>query len=178
MIFEETGLIDAYIVKPEKIKDHRGFFARVWCAREFEAVGLNTRLVQSNVSFSHYRGTLRGMHFQTEPHQEAKLFRCIKGAAYHVIIDLRPESTTYMEWEGVELTEENFKMLWVPKGFAHGYLALKDRSVVFYHVNEFYSPENEKGIRWNDTSFNIQWPHVKNVIISEKDLSWPNFVRE
>ena len=175
MIFRETRLKRAFIIEPERIEDYRGFFARAWCKEEFEAHGLNHQLVQCNLSFNTNRGTIRGMHYQTEPHKEVKLVRCTKGAIFDVIIDLLAESLTYLEWIGVELTAENHKMLYVPENFAHGYQTLKDNTEVFYQVSQFYSPESERGVRWNDPTFRISWPETDNLVISEKDKNWPDY---
>jgi len=177
MIFSETILKGAFIIEPERIKDHRGFFARAWCEKEFKAHGLNSRLVQCNLSFNKTRGTLRGMHHQKAPHKEVKIVRCIRGAIYDVIIDLRPESTTYLKWIGVELTADNRKMLYVPEDFAHGYQTLTDDSEVLYQVSQFYSPESERGLHWNDPTFGIDWPETNNLVISEKDKTWPAYLR-
>jgi dTDP-4-dehydrorhamnose 3,5-epimerase len=176
VIFRETSLKDVFIIEPERIEDERGFFARAWCKKEFEAHGLNPCVVQINLSFSKKRSTLRGMHYQGVPHQEAKLFRCIRGAIYDVIIDLRPASPTYLKWIGVELTADNRKMLYVPEGFAHGYQTLVDNTEVLYPVSQFYSPESERGVRWNDPTFGIEWPDRDNVVISQKDKSWPGYL--
>jgi dTDP-4-dehydrorhamnose 3,5-epimerase len=176
VIFRETSLKDVFIIEPERIEDERGFFARAWCKKEFEAHGLNPCVVQINLSFSKKRSTLRGMHYQGVPHQEAKLFRCIRGAIYDVIIDLRPASPTYLKWIGVELTADNRKMLYVPEGFAHGYQTLVDNTEVLYPVSQFYSPESERGVRWNDPTFGIEWPDRDNVVISQKDKSWPSYL--
>jgi len=176
MKFSETKLKGAFIIEPEKIEDHRGFFARMWCKNEFEAHGLNPNFVQINLSFNKYRGIIRGLHYQTPPYEEAKLFRCTSGAMYDVIIDLRPESPTYLEWAGFELTADNRKMLYVPENFANGYQALSDNAEVFYLVSQFYSPDSEKGIRYNDPAFNIEWPRKDDLVISEKDKCWPDYV--
>lgn len=174
MIFTETNLKGAFLIEIEKKTDPRGFFGRSWCVKEMEDYGLNTNHVQSNISFNEYKGTLRGMHFQKAPFQETKLVRCTKGAVYDVIVDLRKDSATYTQWFGVELTENNYKMLYVPEGFAHGYLTLQDQCEVHYMVSEFYQPSYESGVRWNDASFNIRWP--SDVIsISEKDNRHPNY---
>lgn len=175
MIFKETRLKGAFIVEPEKIEDNRGFFARAWCKREFETNGLNPNLLQSNISFNKAKRTLRGMHYQVAPREEVKLVRCTKGAIFDVIIDLRTDSPTYLKWIGVELTSYNHWMLYVPENFAHGYLTLTDDSEVFYHVSQFYSPDHERGIRWDDPVLAIDWPIDRNLIISEKDNSWPDF---
>ncbi len=176
MIFTETTLKGAFVIELEKIEDSRGFFARAWCQKEFEKHGLNPRLVQCNLSYNRQKGTLRGMHYQVEPHKESKLVRCIRGAIYDVIIDLRPASSTYGRWVGVELSAENRKMLYVPEGFAHGFQTLEDDTEAFYQVSEFYSPALERGVRWNDPSFRVEWPAVEKRIISDKDRSWPDYV--
>lgn len=176
MIFKETNLKGAFVIELEKRADERGFFARAWCKREFEARGLEINLVQSNLSFSKKAGTLRGMHYQAAPFEETKLVRCIRGAIYDVIIDLRPDSPTYKQWLAVELTEDNYRMLYVPKGFAHGFQTLVDNVEVFYHVTQFYTAEAERGVRWDDPLFGIKWPEIKKRIISEKDRNWPDYV--
>lgn len=169
MIFTETRLQGAFVIEPERIGDERGFFARTWCEREFRMHGLNPRLVQCNVSFNRKKGTLRGMHYQAEPHGEAKLVRCTMGSIYDVIIDTRPESSTFRQWVAVELTAENRKMLYVPQGFAHGFQSLEDETEVLYHMSEFYVGDSAHGVRWDDPAFGIQWPEAER-IISERDL--------
>ena len=176
MLFTPAPLADACIIDLQKREDDRGFFARAWCQQELAAHELNARVVQCNMAFNPKRGTLRGMHYQMSPHQEAKLIRCIRGAIYDVIIDLRPSSPTYMQWMGVELTADNRRMLFVPEGFAHGYQTLMDHTEVFYHVSEFYQPGAERGIRWNDAAFGIDWPPVDIRLLSPKDQNWPNFM--
>ncbi|MCG2722930.1 MAG: dTDP-4-dehydrorhamnose 3,5-epimerase [Thermodesulfovibrionales bacterium] len=176
MIFQETHLKGAFVIELEKIEDNRGFFARAWCKREFEVHGLNSRLVQCNLSFNKDQGTIRGMHYQGTPHEEAKLVRCTRGAIFDVIIDLRRGSVTYLKWIGVELTAENRKMFYVPENFAHGYQTLEDNSEVLYQVSQFYSPGAERGVRWDDPTFAIEWPETDNLIISEKDNNWPDYV--
>ncbi|AFS83789.1 dTDP-4-dehydrorhamnose 3,5-epimerase [Candidatus Nitrosopumilus sediminis] len=171
MIFTKTSLEDAFIVELEKKEDHRGFFARSWDTNEFAKHNLNHNLVQCNISFSKKRGTLRGMHYQTKPFEESKLIRCTKGKIFDVIIDLRSKSKTYKKWFGVELSQENYKMLYVPEGFAHGFQSLEDDTEIFYQVSQFYTPKAECGIHWNDPSFNIKWP-IDEKIITEKDNSW------
>ena len=174
MIFTETTVNDAYIVELDKREDHRGFFARTWDKNEFEEHNLNSNLVQCNVSFSKKRGTLRGMHYQKKPFEESKLIRCTKGKIFDVIIDLRTHSSTFKKWFGVELTQENYKMLYVPEGFAHGFQSLEDNSEIIYQVSEFYTPNSELGIHWNDPAFNITWP-IEEKTITEKDNSWKLF---
>lgn len=176
MIFEETKLAGAYIIHPERLEDSRGFFSRVWCKKEFEQHGLATELVQCNISYNKSANTLRGMHYQEKPYQEAKLVRCTAGSIFDVIIDIRPESATYKEWMGVELSAENRTLLYVPEGFAHGYVTLVDDAEVFYQVSEFYTPDVERGIRWNDPMFKIAWPESDSLVISKKDRAWPDYV--
>jgi len=174
MIFIETKLKGAFVIEPEKLRDERGFFARTWCKREFEAHGLNSNLVQCNISFNIKRGTIRGMHFQAKPFEEAKLVRCTKGAIWDVIIDLQADSSTFKEWFAVELTAENHKMLYIPESFAHGFQTLENTTEVFYQMSEYYSPECSRGVRWNDPVFSIEWPEVE-IIISDKDRQHPDF---
>lgn len=174
MIFQETKLKGAYIVEPERVEDERGFFARTWCKREFKERGINPKLTQCNISFNKKKGTLRGMHYQAVPYEEAKLVRCTMGAIYDVIIDLRPDSETFKQWMSLELTDENRKMLYIPEGFAHGFLTLVNNTEVFYQMSEFYMPEYSRGVRWNDPAFRINWPE-KVVVISEKDKYYKDF---
>lgn len=176
MIFKETKLQGVFIIEIEKRQDDRGFFARAWCKKEFEAHGLNVHLVQANLAFSQKKGTLRGMHYQMSPYEEAKLVRCIKGAIFDVAIDLRPDSSTYKEWVAVELTEDNHKTFYIPENFAHGYQTLTDNTELFYQVSQFYSPKYECGVRWNDPVFGIEWPETDNLMISEKDKNWPDYL--
>ena len=173
MIFTETRLQGAVVVDLEPIADGRGFFARSWCRKEFEKNGLNTDLAQCNLSFNHRKGTVRGMHFQLAPYREVKLVRCIRGAIYDVIIDLRKDSVTFKSWIGVELSADNRTMLYVPEGFAHGYQTLVDNSEVFYQTTQFYHPDAERGCRWNDPAFGIQWP-LEVTQISHKDTNYPD----
>jgi dTDP-4-dehydrorhamnose 3,5-epimerase len=172
MFFQETKLKGAFRIELEKREDERGFFARAWCRREFAEHGLATEFVQANLSYNRKKGTLRGMHFQAEPHAEVKMVRCFRGAVYDVIIDLRPGSATCGKWIGVELTEANRTMLYVPEGFAHGFQTLTDDAELFYQVSRFYHREAERGIRWDDPTFAIEWPGAEERIISEKDRSW------
>lgn len=175
MIFHRTRLSGAYIIEIEKRMDNRGFFARSFCRQEFDKHGLNPDIMQTNIGFSQSRGTLRGLHYQLPPHAETKLIRCTDGSLYDVILDLRPSSRTFKEWMGIELSSRNYKMLYVPGGFAHGYLTLEDNTEVLYQVSEYYSPDSERGIRWNDKNFAIEWPTMENLIISEKDQQWPDW---
>ena len=174
MNFTETKLKDAFIIEPEIFDDERGFFARTWCKKEFEAHGLNSNLCQCNISFNKKKGTLRGMHYQVTPYEESKLVRCTIGAIYDVIIDLRKDSPTYTEWMAVELTDENRKMLYIPEGFYHGFQTLKGYTEVFYQMSEYFFPEYSRGIRWNDPFFAIEWPEDERTL-SLKDKQFPDF---
>jgi dTDP-4-dehydrorhamnose 3,5-epimerase len=174
MIFTETKLRGAYIIDIKKLEDERGFFARSWCQKEFETHGLNPRLVQCNISFNKKRGTLRGMHYQAPPREEAKLVRCTMGSICDVIIDLRSESRTFKQHLSALLSSSNRKMLYIPEGFAHGFLTLEDDTEVFYQMSEFYASEYAKGFRWNDPAFGIQWP-MDIQVISERDETYPVF---
>lgn len=174
MIFLKTKIKGLYIIEPELKIDERGYFARFFCKKELTKENLVFDIMQINRSFTKKKGTIRGMHFQRDPKSEGKIIQCLKGAIYDVAIDIRKNSSTYGQWVAEELTENNKKMFFIPKGFAHGFQSLKDNSEILYFVSEFYSPEYEGGIRWNDPFFNINWP-VKNPILSEKDKNWPIF---
>ena len=175
MKFTETRLQGAYLIEIEPIQDFRGFFARGFCQKEFLQQGLNFQIVQCNITQNPKRGTLRGLHYQIAPYEEAKLVSCVQGAIYDVVIDLRPTSPTYGHWVGTQLSQEDFMMLYVPKGFAHGYQTLRDGTVVFYRVSEFYQPVSERGIRWDDPAFKITWSEKERPILSEKDRTWADF---
>jgi dTDP-4-dehydrorhamnose 3,5-epimerase len=176
MIFLETELKGAFIIQEEPFYDHRGSFSRTFCAREFSQHGLKERMVQSNLSITQKKNTLRGMHYQVEGAEEAKLVRCLRGRIFDVIIDLRPDSPTFGQHLSVELkADAPGKMLYVPEGFAHGFLTLEDDSHVFYQVSNFYSPGKERGLRWNDSFFKIEWP-TSAPIVSSKDNGYPDFV--
>lgn len=175
MKFNATGIEGAFVIELEKMQDDRGYFARTFCQNEFDSHGLSTSWAQANTAFSNKKGVLRGMHYQSPPFAEAKLVRCIRGAAFDVIIDLRPKSKSFSKWFGVELTPDNGKMLYVPEGFAHGYQTLKDDTELFYLVSQFYTPQAEQGVRWNDARFNISWPIVHDIQLSPKDQSWPDY---
>jgi len=172
MKFIETKLEGAYLIEPERLEDERGFFTRSFCQKEFEEHGLNPRIVQCNISFNKKRGTLRGMHYQVAPYEEEKVVSCIRGAIYDVIIDLRQDSPTYGQWLVVELSAENYKMLYVPEGCAHGFQTLEDNTVVFYQMSEFHHPECARGVRWDDPAFGIKWPGGPT-LISERDKKYP-----
>jgi dTDP-4-dehydrorhamnose 3,5-epimerase len=172
MKFSPTPLNGAFLIELEPRADARGMFARAFCAQEFAAHGLETIFVQANVSSNVHAGTVRGMHFQRAPHAEVKLVRCTKGAIYDVIVDMREASSSYMRWFGAELTEENGAMMYVPKGFAHGYQSLSDGATVFYMVSAFYAPQSEGGLRYDDPRLSIAWPRAA-ADISDKDATWP-----
>ena len=169
MMFKESYLKGAYIISLEKLEDERGFFARSFCKDEFRAAGLDMDVVQCNISYNKKRGTLRGMHFQCAPYEERKLVSCTRGSIFDVIIDLRKESETYLEWEGFYLNQENHHMLYIPIGFAHGFCTLDDNSEVLYQMSEFYHPECARGVRWDDPEFDIQWPANETYIVSSRD---------
>jgi dTDP-4-dehydrorhamnose 3,5-epimerase len=171
MKFNKTPLNGAYWIDLNFMLDERGFFARSWCQREFAAQGLDTRLSQCNVSYNRKKGTLRGMHYQIPPYAESKLVRCTSGSIFDVIIDVRPDSPTFLKWYGMELSRQNHRMLFIPMGFAHGFLTLEDDTEVFYQMSEFYTPESARGFRWNDELFNVSWPDSAE-LISEKDRNY------
>jgi dTDP-4-dehydrorhamnose 3,5-epimerase len=174
MIFTELPLPGAFVVDIERITDERGFFARGGCRKEFEAHGLISESVQMNIGFSPRKGTLRGMHYQVSPHGEIKLVRCTRGAVCDVIVDLREESRTFKRWHAVELSADNHRMIYVPEGFAHGYLTLAEDTEIYYNTTRFYHPESARGVRFDDPAFAIEWPRPP-VMISEKDKSYPDF---
>ena len=174
MLFRETELPGAFVIELQKYEDERGFFARSWCQQEFEAHGLNLRTVQCNVSFNKLKGTVRGMHYQVVPCAEAKLVRCTRGAICDVIIDLRPESVTHTQHVSEVLSSDNYKALFIPEGFAHGFQTLEDNSEVFYQMSEFYSPEHQRGLRYNDRAFEISWP-IDTAVISDRDRNYEDF---
>lgn len=174
MIFTETRLKGAFVLELERREDDRGFFARSWCRQEFQAHNLNPVVVQCNVSFNRRRGTLRGMHYQAAPFEEAKLVRCTAGAAYDVIIDLRRDSPTYKQHVGEVLSAANHRMLYVPEGFAHGFQTLEDDTEIFYQMSQFHSPEHARGVRYNDPAFGIEWT-IADPVIAERDRQYPDF---
>lgn len=176
MIFTETALAGAYVIEPERLEDDRGFFARVWCEREFRAHGLEPKIAQSSISLNRRGGTLRGMHYQAAPHEEVKLVRCTRGAIYDVIIDLRVPSPTFGQHVAVELTADNQCSLYIPRGFAHGFQTLDDGTEVLYQMSEFYAPGSARGVRWNDPAFGIRWP-LADPIMLNRDRYYPDFRR-
>jgi dTDP-4-dehydrorhamnose 3,5-epimerase len=174
MIFRETPLAGAWVLEPERIEDERGFFARTWCARDFAARGLDPTIAQCSLSWNHRRGTLRGLHLQTAPHEEVKLVRVTRGAVWDVIVDLRSGSPTFRKHFSLVLSAENRHELYIPKGMAHGFQTLEDGTEVYYQISEFYAPDSARGYRWDDPAFAIPWPEPVTVI-SEKDRSLPFF---
>jgi len=172
MQFLKTPLDDLYLIKPELREDERGFFARVFCEDEFSEHGLCTQWLQANIAHNKERGITRGLHYQHSPNAENKLVRCTRGTVFDVALDLRPDSKTYRQWFGAELSESNQQMLYVPEGFAHGYQVLEANSELHYMVSAAYAPESEDGVRWDDPTINIQWPIQDAVILSDKDQQW------
>jgi dTDP-4-dehydrorhamnose 3,5-epimerase len=174
MHFSEAGLSGAWLITPAPVADERGYFARTFCEREYAEHGLETRFVQHSTSFSAKKGTLRGMHFQLAPHSETKVVSCLKGAVFDVIVDLRSTSPTFRQWRGFELTAENRRQLYIPRGFAHGFQTLGDDAEIAYLISEFHTPAAASGIRHDDPAFAIAWPGPVTVI-SQRDRSWPDF---
>ena len=174
MKFHATSLKGAYTIEPERRGDDRGFFARLFCVNEFDQAGLVRTFVQVNNSLSAKKGTLRGMHYQLPNNAEVKVVRCVKGALWDAIVDLRPDSPTFGQWFGAELNESNRLMMYVPRGFAHAILTLADDTEAIYLVSDFYAPERERGLRWNDPYFKIAWP-IEPHEVSSKDAVWPDF---
>lgn len=174
MKFIKTDIDGAFIIDVERIEDERGFFARSFCVDEFKAHGLNPSVVQTSVSFNARRGTLRGMHYQCRPFPEAKLVRCVSGAVYDVIVDLRADSQTARQWCAVELTAENYRMIYIPEGCAHGFQTLEDNTQLHYQMSEFFHPDYTRGFHWRDNGLNIPWP-VRDVIASQRDQNLPSF---
>lgn len=174
MIFTPTRLEDAVVIEVERRGDERGFLARTYCAHEFAEHGLDARVVQASTIVSPQRHTLRGLHFQKSPHSEVKLVRCTSGAAHVVIVDLRPQSPTYRQWLGVDLSRDNRRLLYVPEGFAQGYQTLEHDTEMAYQMSQEYVPEAATGVRWDDPAFGIEWPPAEQRIISERDQAWPD----
>ena len=174
MKFVPTPLGGAYVIELEPSFDERGFFARSWSAEEFKDRGLAARMAQCSISFNTRKGTLRGMHYQSEPHAEAKVVRCSAGAMYDVLVDLRRGSPTYCRWFGVELSADNRKLLYVPEGIGHGFQTLTDNTEIFYQISQDYRSDASRGVRWSDPAFAIDWP-IANPILSERDRSFPDY---
>lgn len=176
MIFTPARVRDAVVIDVERRGDDRGYLARVFCEQEFAAHGLPVRWVQGSSIYTARRHTLRGLHFQTAPHAESKLVRCTRGAVFVVMVDLRPGSPTYLQWQGVELSPGNGRLLFVPEGFAQGYQTLADECEVAYQMTHEYVPAAATGVRWDDPAFGIEWPEAPQRLISERDLAWPDYV--
>lgn len=174
MRFASLRIPGAFRIEPERARDERGHFARTWCVREAEAAGLDLRLVQCSVSVNWRRGTLRGLHYQAPPHGESKLVRCSRGAMFDVLLDLRKDSPSYLEWDSLELSAENGLQVYIPEGVAHGFQTLEEDTEVVYQMSEFYHPDSARGVRWNDPAFGIKWP-LATPILSERDASYPDF---
>jgi dTDP-4-dehydrorhamnose 3,5-epimerase len=174
MIFAATRLEGAWLIDIEPREDERGFFARTWCRQELAAQGLETEIAQESLSFNRYCGTVRGLHFQRSPHEETKIVRCTRGAIFDVIVDLRPRAPSYLRWQRFELTAENRRALYIPKGFAHGFQTLTDDAEIAYQISAFYAPEAAGGYRYDDAAFGIAWP-LPVTVIGERDLGWPAF---
>jgi dTDP-4-dehydrorhamnose 3,5-epimerase len=175
MRFTPTSVEGAYVVELEPVGDERGTFARIWCEQEFADEGLTAHLSQCSISRNTHASTLRGMHYQLHPHEEAKLVRCTRGAIYDVVLDLRPGSPTFLKWHAAELSPENGDALYIPEGCAHGFQTLTDDAEVLYLISHPYVPESSTGVRWDDPAFEIEWPEAKSRTMSEKDRAWPDF---
>ncbi len=173
MTFNATPLDGVLFVELEPKLDERGFFARIWCENELGDYGLDAKIAQVSLSYNRRRGTLRGLHYRVAPHAESKIVRCIRGAMYDVAVDLRPESPSYLQWVGVELTSDNRKSIYIPEGCAHGFQTLEDDTEVLYLLSQHYAPDAERGLRWDDRAIGIAWPHVDTRIMSERDRNWP-----
>lgn len=177
MIFTETKIKGVFVIEPELLTDERGFFARSFCKEEFRKHGLETDIVQCNISYNKKKGTLRGMHYQAPPFEEAKIVSCTKGSIYDVVLDLRKASLTCNQWVATELSNDNFKMMYIPKGCAHGFQTLEDEASVYYQMTEFFHPECARGVRWDDPMFKIEWPIIQKMIIAEKDQKYPDMIQ-
>lgn len=174
MKFTETELADAFVVESDRHVDARGYFARAYCRKEFAEGGLDPDIAQCGISFNAQRGTLRGLHFQTSPHEEVKLVRCLRGSVLDVLVDLRPDSSTYCRWTAVTLSDQSDIAIYIPKGFAHGFQTLEDDSLLYYQISEFHHPESARGVRWNDPLFKIDWP-LEPTVMSDRDRNYRDF---
>jgi dTDP-4-dehydrorhamnose 3,5-epimerase len=174
MIFAAMPLAGAFLIDVEPREDERGFFARTWCRQELAAQGLDTEIAQESVSYNRLRGTVRGLHLQRPPHEETKIVRCTRGAIFDVIVDLRPNSSSYLRWQGFELTAQNRRAIYIPKGLAHGFQTLAEHCEIAYQISAFYASEAAAGYRYDDAAFDISWP-LPVTMISERDLTWPKF---
>ena len=172
MKFQETTLSGVYTIELEPIGDARGYFSRFWCRRELQEQGLCFELAQINTSYNAHAGTVRGFHYQRDPHAEIRIVACTSGKAYDVAVDVRPDSATYLNWFGAELSADNHRLLCIPAGFAHGYQALEDDTRMLYLISEFYAPDSEDGLRYDDPAIGVSWPH-EVTSVSDKDTKWP-----
>lgn len=175
MLFTKTKIPLCFIIEADRFEDDRGFFGRAWSEAEFALSGLEVHFVEGNISFSRHKNTLRGMHYQSPPHEQAKLVRCTRGAIYDVCLDLRRDSPTYKHWVGAELSQDNRRMMFIPSGCAHGFQTLLDNSEIFYEVTNTYAPDNSRGVRWNDSAFNIAWPEAIDRIMIPRDRDYTDF---
>jgi dTDP-4-dehydrorhamnose 3,5-epimerase len=175
MIFTKTKINGVNIIGPELLTDERGFFARSYCKDEFKSLGLETDIVQCNISFNKKKGTLRGMHYQVPPFEEVKIVSCTRGSIYDVVVDLRRDSQTFCQWVAAELSDKNFNMMYIPRGCAHGFQTLEDNTMVYYQMTGFYHSECARGVRWDDPQFKIVWPDIKKRILSDKDQKYDLF---
>lgn len=173
MFIKKVGIGDVSVINIDKKKDERGFFARTFCREELKSNGINFEIAQCNMSHNEKKYTLRGLHYQTEPYEEGKIVACYRGAIFDVAVDVRPDSSTYLKWFGCELSQDNYTMLYIPKGFAHGYMTLTDNALVGYYVSTAFAPQAGTGYRWNDPAIGIKWPSDKELILSQKDSDWP-----
>lgn len=171
----ETKLKGCFIIEPDRFDDHRGFFAQAWSLQELHAHGIDVQFVESNLAFNLKQGTLRGLHYQAPPHEQAKLVRCTRGSVYDVAVDLRPGSSTFKQWVAIELSANSLRMFFIPGGFAHGYQTLEDNSEVSYDIDSPYAPASGRGVRWNDPAFGIQWPEIEQRIMLARDREYPDF---
>lgn len=175
MKIQATSIPDVHVIEPQRHEDARGWFTRTWCAETFQQHGLRPALSQCSASFNTRRGTIRGMHYQAAPHEEAKLVRCTRGSFVDIALDLRPASETFGRWFAIELSADNGKALYIPEGCAHGFQTLEDSTEVFYSISGAYAPESARGVRWNDPRFAINWPLVEEAFLSERDATYPDF---
>ncbi|MEX2453341.1 MAG: dTDP-4-dehydrorhamnose 3,5-epimerase [Rhodospirillaceae bacterium] len=177
MIFRETGLDGAWLIEPERIRDGRGYFARTWCVDEFHEHGIGANFLQCGTSYNERRGTLRGIHLQAAPCEEAKLVRCTRGRLYDVMVDLRPDSTTFGRWKAFELSADNGRLVYLPEGFGHGFQTMEDATEIAYQISEIYRPSAALGIRWDDPDLAVSWPTPDAAILSDRDRALPSFER-
>jgi dTDP-4-dehydrorhamnose 3,5-epimerase len=174
LIVEKTSVEGAFLIRPERLSDERGFFARTYCVRELAAAGIDPEVIQRSISYNRTRGTMRGLHYQAAPHEENKFVSCSRGTIYDVVLDLRPDSPTFRRWHAASLSDQNFEQLFIPKGCAHGFLTLTDEVVVQYDISEFHHSESARGLRYDDPAFRIAWPFAPTVV-NDRDLAFPPY---